>query len=78
MASHDPIADVGSIEDEIAQLEANLAAARSRLAATTPQQPATTELPLHIPPKVSSPPGTFSTHFRPPAVRLGPARSSLT
>ncbi|KAJ4148213.1 hypothetical protein LMH87_002693 [Akanthomyces muscarius] len=67
MASHDDaITAPDAIEDEIAQLEAKLHAARGRLHAAKQQQPPSpdtaTQLPVRIPPHVSSP-GTFSTHF---------------
>lgn len=67
MASpQDPIADANAIEDEIAQLEAKLQAARLRLAATKPQPPPQdAELAMRIAPKVAckldtpnSPPAT--------------------
>ncbi|PMB68671.1 putative urease accessory protein UreF-like [Beauveria bassiana] len=72
MASRDTIADTSAIEDEIAQLEAKLRAARGRLraAASADQQEvqppdagvAQLTVGIGIPPRVSSA-DTFSTHF---------------
>ncbi|KAM3442475.1 hypothetical protein MY4824_001069 [Beauveria thailandica] len=71
MASRDTIADTSAIEDEIAQLEAKLRAARGRLRAANAdkqeeQRPdagvAQLTVGIGIPPRVSST-DTFSTHF---------------
>ncbi|XWX00068.1 hypothetical protein V2A60_008085 [Cordyceps javanica] len=69
MASQDSAIDPDAIEDEIAQLEAKLQAARSRLHATKQQRQSPVQdasgvqqLPVRIPSQVSSV-GTFSTHF---------------
>ncbi|KAM3509917.1 hypothetical protein MY11210_006107 [Beauveria gryllotalpidicola] len=69
MASRDTIADTSAIEDEIAQLEAKLRAARGRLRAANadkqeaqPPDASVAQLTVGIPPRVSSA-ATFSTHF---------------
>ncbi|KAM3541929.1 hypothetical protein ARSEF1564_005172 [Beauveria bassiana] len=72
MASRDTIADTSAIEDEIAQLEAKLRAARGRLRAAASADKQEVQPPdagvaqltvgIGIPPRVSSA-DTFSTHF---------------
>ncbi|OAA43551.1 urease [Beauveria brongniartii RCEF 3172] len=72
MASRDTIADTSAIEDEIAQLEAKLRAARGRLRAANADKQegqlpdagvAQLTMGIGIPPRVSTATDTFSTHF---------------